>query len=458
MRHVVVLGLGLLGAACGMGGSVFTPPPSPGDFDVKRLDDLNPEPGVVEVELEARVATLEYLPGQPTEAWTYNGTVPGPALEANVGDEVVVHFRNNLPEETTIHWHGLRVSAEMDGVPTMQTPVPPGGTFDYRFTVKDAGTYWYHPHVRSDVQVERGLYGPIVVRGPQEPTLTRERILMLDDIRTSSGLGMGMGGMGMGEQVGNLMLVNGRARPIAEVRAGERERWRIINVANARYFRLTLPEHPFTVLGLDSGFLETPQEREEMLLVPGERLDVVVAADALPGQQFELVARPYNQGHMNMERVDLPLMRVHYSLAPPVNPPAVPQQLDVVEDPGTPSVVQRLRLTEDMGHGMGGTFRINDEVYPDITPLQARVGVLQQWDVVNDTFMDHPFHLHGFRFQVVGGVDGLRAWKDTVNVPAGRTVQLLIPFDGEAGRWMYHCHILQHAENGMMGEVVVAAP
>ena len=143
--------------------------------------DENPDPHVFELHLEAKGAVVSYVGGLSTSAWTYNGTVPGPLIDVAVGDELRVHFKNSLPEPTTIHWHGLRVPNAMDGAPAVQTPVLPGGTFEYKFTFKDAGLYWFHPHYRSDEQVRRGLYGVIRVRGANEPKSDHEHVLVLDD-------------------------------------------------------------------------------------------------------------------------------------------------------------------------------------------------------------------------------------------------------------------------------------
>jgi len=264
-------------------------PPSEGPLDGAAFVDLDPDPHVIEVDLEARPAEVEYLPGRKTTVWTYNGTVPGPRLEARVGDRVVVNFRNSLPEPTTIHWHGLRVPAEMDGTHAMHSPIPPGGTFRYAFELLDAGTFWYHPHVRSDVQVEKGLHGAIVVHGAGEPAAAAEHTLVLDDVwlREDGSIVEGNPGTAMLGRQGNVLLVNGRPRPIAGVRAGERQRWHFVNAANARYFRLSVPGQKLTLIGVDGGLLETPREVEELLLTPGERADVLFTPAGAPGSRTD---------------------------------------------------------------------------------------------------------------------------------------------------------------------------
>jgi len=168
MRASVVSVAGLLlVAACSSHGS--TPPTTPAAADPWSLApvvDESADPNVVEIHLEAAETTKQF-PGAsaPTPVWAYNGTIPGPVIDAKIGDTVIVHFKNSLPEGTTIHWHGVRVPAPMDGTPATQSEIPPGATFDYIFTLRDAGLFWFHPHVRTDVQIHKGLYGVIRVRG-----------------------------------------------------------------------------------------------------------------------------------------------------------------------------------------------------------------------------------------------------------------------------------------------------
>ncbi len=164
--------------------AVSQPPGWDEDLKIAPAQDLNPDPHVLEVNLEAKPVELEILPGKKTTVWTYNGQLPGPLLRAQVGDRVIVHFKNSLPVATTIHWHGLRVSNEMDGAPGVtQPPIEPGAEFRYEFVLKDAGTYWYHPHVDSAVEVGRGLYGPIVVEDPNDPNaFGDDLVLVLSDM------------------------------------------------------------------------------------------------------------------------------------------------------------------------------------------------------------------------------------------------------------------------------------
>jgi FtsP/CotA-like multicopper oxidase with cupredoxin domain len=240
-----------------------------------------PDPGskVVKIDLEARETDWEYAPGRFVRAWGYNGQVPGPVIEASVGDVLELRLTNHLPEPTTIHWHGLRVPAAMDGTEMVQHPVAPGETFTYRFRLPDAGTFWYHPHSNETVQMERGLYGALIVRGAGEPVLDAERVLVLDDLKLDrKGRIAKFGGLVQRHdgREGDTRLVNGKAEPELEIAAGQIERWRIVNASSARYVRLSIGGKPFRILGSDGGLLEAPVTVTEVLLAPADRVDIAV--------------------------------------------------------------------------------------------------------------------------------------------------------------------------------------
>src|SRR5215831_9247259 len=245
------------------------PPPSvqPSGWDrdlkLREAPDLNPDPHIVEVDLDARIASVEVAPGVRTNAWTYNGGIPGPLIRAHVGDRLIVHFTNHLPQPTTVHWHGIRVPIQMDGVPDVSQPaVQTGGTFTYDFVVPDAGLYWYHPHVMSAAQVGFGLYGALLVEDPAEQVgVADETVIVLSDIGINehgvldapdSG---GSTGMAFGRE-GGYVLVNGKVRPRLVVRSGAPQRWRIVNAAKSRFFQIDLDGQKFTRIGGDGGLLE----------------------------------------------------------------------------------------------------------------------------------------------------------------------------------------------------------
>lgn len=444
---------------------------SEGPFETTAAPDLDASPDVVEVRLEAYPAEIEVAPGRTISLWTYNGQLPGPRIEANVGDTVRVHFKNSLPEPTTIHWHGLRVPAEMDGSPSVVPPVEPGGEFTYEFVVPDAGTFWYHPHVRSDEQVERGLYGAFVVRGPEEPEVTTERTVVLDDLLVDEDwqlrdFDFDSAQALLGRQ-GNVLLANGWAHPITRVARGGLHRFRFINAANARYFRLALPGHRLLQIGTDGGFVTKPHEVDEVLLVPGERADVLVLTDGEVGEAVEWKALRHNRGLGTGKQPDAELFRMVHEGEERVQAPEPPSAFAPVPALPEPTALRELSFqgvsqsSEHMGHPMPShdaepLFTIVQTV-PAGEPSRAKLEEVEEWTVVNATMMDHPFHLHGYRFQLVPDQEptGFPAWRDTINVPAGQAAKFRVRFEDHAGLWMFHCHILEHAERGMMGELEV---
>jgi FtsP/CotA-like multicopper oxidase with cupredoxin domain len=433
-----------------------------GDLALAVPVDINPDPNILEVELEARIASVDLGSGVRTEAWTYNGVLPGPLLRAKLGDRVIVHFKNSLPEATTIHWHGLRVPNEMDGAPGItQDPIESGGEFRYEFTLKDAGTYWYHPHIDSSAQVGRGLYGPIVVDDPSEPkAFGDELVLVLSDMGLDANdqmLPANTGGK-FGDLFGRegaVLLVNGKIMPRLKVRAGKRQRWRIINAARARYYNLRLRDHRFIRLGGDNGFAARSEDVYAVLVTPGERADVVFTPADPPGSSNVLRWMPTDRGYGSMfNRPSENMLTIETVDLPRVAPEPIPAQLREIRQISTAGLTDLpLELTITLGNndvvmGFNGT--------PHSHALEARVGETQVWKLINNTDFAHPFHLHGYFFQVI---DDTRVpeWKDTVNVPAKSELRIAIEFDERPGTWMYHCHILDHAEVGMMGHLRVLA-
>ncbi|HEX2874238.1 MAG TPA: multicopper oxidase domain-containing protein, partial [Polyangiaceae bacterium] len=264
------------------------------------VSDLSADPGTLEIELEALEASRQYKAGRDTPVWAYNGTVPGPLIDAHVGERLVVHFTNSLPESTTIHWHGVRLPAAMDGTLRMQDPVLPGGSFEYEFELKDPGLFWFHPHIRSDEQVEKGLYGVIRVRGYSEPEVDQESIWVLDDVNVLPDGSLSMylddNSKMLGRQ-GNTLLINGEPNARLTWRSGTLQRVRIVNVANGRFFNLSLPGYRWRVIGTDGGLLPEAFETERLLLSPGERYDILVIPNEKPGTELALMNDSYERGH-----------------------------------------------------------------------------------------------------------------------------------------------------------------
>jgi FtsP/CotA-like multicopper oxidase with cupredoxin domain len=444
--------------------------PLPDPLAPPELLDIDPDPDVVEVSLVAEASQTAYLDGKLADVLAYRdgsvdgsvGTVPGPLLHARRGDRVIVHFENRLDVATTIHWHGVRPPNASDGTLASQTAVAPGETFDYSFEALDAGTFWYHPHVEGEVQIEAGLYAPIIVEEDNAPDVEIDRVIFLDDVKLEADGKLSTKtdalDLMMGRQ-GNVLLVDGRREATVPTRAGGLERWRVLNAANGRYFDLELPGHEFLVFAWDGGRLPEPYWTERLLIAPGERYEVLVSIEGAVGDVLELRSLHYDRGH------NLPDLGPRTLLSLEVEsqvdaPQPIPDDLGVEltpipTDAATP--VRRFVLTEQSEGLPEPIFLINDEVFGEHTMLMGTKGDVEIWEVENDSEMDHPFHLHGMFFQVLNGRGAAAehaGWKDTVNVPRETTLSFAVRL-GEPGMWMYHCHILEHAERGMMGELMI---
>lgn len=436
------------------------------------MEDLSGEPDVLEVELTAASERLELRPGSETDVYAYNGRVPGPLLLAEEGDSVVVHFTNELPEETTVHWHGIHLPARFDGSPL--GAVPPGETYTYTFRLKpgSAGTYWYHPHPhhRTAWQVGMGLYGGIIVRDPDDPLPEglEDKLLILSDNRFDEDGELDFAEEGTPQarvderngREGDVLFVNDEIMPTIPLRSGEVQRWRVVNASGARIYRLSLEGHDLLHAGSDGGLFEESLERDELTLANGDRAELLVRGRGEPGESTVLRSLPYDR-YMPQFRPDdwdepLELLRLEYTDEPPVEPVALPETLRSVPALDAAEAIDEFRLIR-MSQG-----KINSKTMDiDRVDEVAERGTIEVWEVKNLVGMDHPFHIHGIQFQVLDRngepVDQPR-WEDTVNVPAFEEVRLLVPMDHYPGKWMFHCHNLDHEDQGMMGILEVVEP
>jgi len=426
--------------------------------------DLNPDPDILEIELDARVAGVEFLPGLTTPAWTYGGTVPGPLIRAKLGDRIIIRFTNTLPEATSIHWHGMRVPNGMDGVPGVtQDPVGSGEAFRYEFVARDAGTFWYHPHINSSAQVGWGMYGPIVIEDPEDPAgFGDDLVLMLSDISLDD-IGEFLPADNGGEfgdlfgREGSVLLVNGRVLPTLKARVGKPQRWRIINAARARYYNIRMPGHRLSRLGGDNGLAARSEEIYNTVIVPGERADLVFTPQGEPGSEDLLQWVPVDRGFSStFNRGREPMLAIELADLPPVEPAPIPLELRSIEPIDLDGAIEHsLDMTIETDYQNKVVMGINGIPYWNVVPIEARVGETHVWHLKNATSFAHPFHLHGYFFQVLDE-SRIPEWKDTVDLPAESELSIAVRFDERAGTWMYHCHILDHAESGMMGQVRVA--
>jgi len=466
----------LLASACAREESADQPAAEPIDIPLSSvvagdpyMRNISDEPGVVHVALVAAPAKMELREGVTSEVYAYNGRIPGPTLELTEGDHVTVRFKNELPEPTTVHWHGLSLPVDSDGSPL--DPVPPGEERVYSFTVPTgwAGTYWYHPHPHQETteQVAKGLYGAVIIRAPDDPLPDSypERLLVLSDNRilpdgtfdlTDPATPAGQVDHENGRE-GDLLFVNGEILPTLEIRSGEIQRWRIVNASASRVYRLSIPGQTFLQVGTDGGLFEHPVETDEVLIANAERVEVLVRGTGAPGSEAVLETLPYDR-YMPQTRPtdwDEPrgLLTLRYEDGPPVTADPVPETMRPIPalDPANASATREIVFAQGM---------INNRLFDmNRVDVEAPLGATEIWEIHNVVGMDHPFHLHGFQFQILdrnGVPEPFRSWKDTVNVPKKETVRLIVRFADHPGKWMIHCHILDHEDQGMMGILQVS--
>ena len=432
----------------------------------------------LEATLRAEARLVPYGKGARF-AYTYNGSTPGPTLRVRPGDRLVITLENRLDHDTNLHTHGLHVSPAVDDIFLM---VPPGHSHSYIYDIPAdhrSGLFWYHPHVHEHVaeQVAAGLAGAIVVADDlddiAEMAASTERIWILADppIGTTSQILSASGATRMQGREGDQVLVNGIRRPRIEARTGTLERWRLLNASASRYYRFAVDGHPLQIIATDGGRLVAPVAVNSMLIAPGERVEVVV----VPTHAGTYTARSlaYQRGSaMGMgggmmggganesatSETTLATMTVNGTTARAGALPARLAEPSALALP-TPSATRTVTLA--MGAGGGGgrgmgmmSFTIDGRTFdPTRTDITTRVGVVEEWVIRNASSMDHPFHLHTWPFQIVGA-SAEAGWKDTVNVPANSEVRIRVPFVNFSGRTVYHCHILDHEDLGMMGVIV----
>jgi bilirubin oxidase len=443
--------------------------------DLPRLANESTAPGTFRAKLAAKPAVARFAERIDTPILGYNGMSPGPLIEVNEGDRVEVEFSNGIPgEESTIHWHGMPVPADQDGNP--MDPVTSGSSRTYAFDLPEgsAAPYWYHPHPHGKTaeQVYRGLAGAFLVKPKVDPIPVEygDTVLMFTDLRLATDGTMPADTMVdlMNGRVGDHVLVNGQKNPSVGMKLGEKRRLRLYNATNARYLRLAFENAGMVVVGTDGGLLEKPIPVDEILLAPAERVELVVTFEK-PGAAI-LHTLDYDRGWMGAgkpEDAGLALFTANVSETPAGPVPPLPEKLRSITPLGTAAVTRRFVFTEKMETGSGGMkmeFFINGVAF-DMNRIDvvSKVGDVELWEVINQSDMDHPFHVHGTQFQVVQHERSGKAtkpiylsWKDTVNVMQGETVRLLLRQDLPGPR-MYHCHILEHEDLGMMGIVDVQA-
>ncbi len=425
--------------------------------------------------------------GPETEVWGFNGSTPGPVLRYRQGDSADIRVVNGLPQPTAVHWHGVRVPNAMDGVPNVtQAPIAAGATFDYRYRLRDAGTYWYHPHQSSFEQVARGLYGMLVVEEQRPLAADREVLWVLSDIklgadnRQAEDFGR-IADFGSDGRHGNVILLNGAAagpERALELRPNERVRLRLLNASSARAFVLEFAGHAPWVVSYDGqGVPPHPLENGRLRLAAGQRTDLVIDGVAAGGPPPAVMDR---RGNTQLARIAVsgkPVRAKPLAAPAAIAPNRLPEP-DVGKATdhylvfegglnGAPAIGavdgKPLRVEEIMEkHGLAWTmnYTAQHEHAMMHEPLfHLRKGEHVVLKMINNSDYEHPMHLHGHFFLVLAIDDRrtrLREWRDTVVIGPRGNCDVAFVADNE-GEWMLHCHILDHAAGGMMGTVVVEA-
>jgi spore coat protein A len=408
-----------------------------------------------------RAADVEIIPGTRTRIWGYDGIFPGPTLRFRSGRKAVVQMRNELEVPTSTHLHGGVTPPDSDGYPT--DLVRPSGTRDYTYPLQQrAATLWYHDH-RMDYtapQVWRGLLGMSVISDAEEENLPLPRddhdipLVICDRSFAADGSflypamvpGPGVQSAYSNGVLGDVILVNGAPWPVLEVDASA-YRLRIVNASNARRYELKLdPGGDLVQIGSDAGLLERPVRHASLPVAPAERFDVVADFSAYSvGTEVTLVN--------TLESGDTGQVMRFKVVRPGRRSPAVPDRLSTVS-PLDNAVTTRTFDYRSSSDNSLRMWTINGQMFdPDTTMAQPRLGTVERWRFSSD--FHHPVHLHLAHFQVVSrnGKPPMASdagWKDTVDVRPYEVVEVLARFDGFRGRYMLHCHNLEHEDMAMM--------
>lgn len=421
------------------------------------------------LELQAGATTKRLVPGpiEPTPMWLYNGSHPGPVIRVRQGGEVKVRLHNQLPQPTTVHWHGLRVPNALDGVPGFTQPsIASGETFAYRFVAQDAGTFWYHPHFNTIEQIGRGLSGAVVVDEADPVEVDEDWLWVLSDFRLDrkgqiDAQFKNLHDAAHAGRVGNVVLINGSLEQDFSTRPYARIRLRLVAATSARIFGLTFKGCRAWLMALDGHPVAIEPLNEPLVLAPGQRADVLWEAPAAnqtsqvidafySRQSYELAAlRPRGAPVRRTKAEPRPLPPNPLPSARPLSQPPLSMVLQggAMSREATREAVWLINGKAMTGEGM------------DAGAMAAPLFVAKAntaFDVVldNQTRWLHPLHFHGAWLRQRQG-EGWGAIRDTLLLQPNQKSLVRVQV-GEPGRWMVHCHVLGHQATGMMGYFLVA--
>ena len=425
-------------------------------------------------QLIADRASKRFMTGansQDASVWAFNGAVPGPELRFRKGDTVSVEFLNLLDEGSSIHWHGIRNFFAMDGVAGLtQAPVEPGQSFRYEFPLPDAGTYWYHSHAKTWSQVDRGLYGPLIVEDESDPEVDHDIVLVVDDWRLTDSGTLDEDSFGSlhdwthGGRLGNWLTVNGESKPVISVAQNSRVRLRLINTANARVFGIQLPSSASLIA--EDGFPRPVATIDYIEIGPAQRADLIVD---LGSEDFALVetlnGNPLTAVTLRPGKQDRALVAKSSIPEPALESP--PHKADLVVPihmqggamgnlgeatfDGALYPIRSLVMEHQKAWAFNGTVPKMHE-----TIVSAQLGQVVELSLWNDTRWEHAMHLHGHHFWIKEESGEVRPGKrDTHVFKRGEKASLVFIADNP-GLWLFHCHMLEHHAAGMGGVIEVS--
>lgn len=422
--------------------------------------------------LTAEPATAQLAKSGDTEILGFNGQFPAPVIRAKQGQPLRVKFVNKLDEPSTIHWHGIRLNIAMDGVPYLtQAPVPAGGSFLYEFTCPDAGTFWYHPHMNSVEQLGKGLVGALIVEERERPDY-HDVIIGLKDWRLKPDgsylpLSLPREAARAGT-LGTLATVNGEQKPVIDVPAGERLRLRFLNLDNTRVYNLSLRKDDAKVIAIDGSPIAQPYTLTSHATGAGMRLDVGFISPSKTGVEIPIYDM---KGRFGIEICRLKTISNDKTTTPKAGVPALPAnpiptpQLDKAE---TLSFVFEwagaLSPSDKDGQVDHSFWLINRRAWTDHShqhlpaPLATlTLGKTYIFELHNATPHHHPIHLHGLIFTVLESDkrELTPFHTDTILLEKNERAKIAFVADNP-GRWMFHCHVIEHMDTGLMGYITIA--
>lgn len=460
LKNSLVAGLGLAATSC---------------MPIARLESTDD----YHYTLTLEDASFELIPGTQTPGKGFNGQFPAPIIKAKQGKPVTITVINHLQEPTTIHWHGIRIDIAMDGVPFLtQKPIMPGETFVYRFTPPDAGTFWYHPHVNSLMQLGKGLAGLLIVEEADNPQFTPEEFAAdlslilknwhLNKDGSFSELSIPRYAARMGTP-GNYETINGLHKPVFDVPANSWVRLRFANVDNTLVYKLRIKDQPAFVVSIDGNPIPEPKPLKDYALGAGMRVDIALLTPSA-GQEI-IVENGKGRlffSYMRLRTIESAAQQSTATLATiprlPLNP--IPEP-DLNNAETLKFVFEWEGAVTPVSHN-GKThhkfWTINRRAWEGMSannipePLaKLELGKTYIFDLKNNTPHSHPIHLHGFMFKVFKSnkqrIDPFYA--DTVLMAKNERVKIAFVADNP-GRWMYHCHVIEHMKTGLMGYIEVS--